>query len=208
VPGLIEGAAQGRGLGHEFLRHDERARVLCILLDCSDAAPAAPAHQLEVLEGELTAHLASLSARPRVVVGSKADVRGASVDDSACELVVSAATGEGIAALVSRLAVLVQAARSEEEAAPRAPRLHVPAVEEVEVRRVEPGRFEVLGRAAARAVALSDLTDPGALDEVHRRLARLGVDRALARAGAHEGDVVAIGDVELEWAAEGSDLGA
>jgi len=56
-------------------------------------------------------------------------------------------------------------------------------------------------------VALSDLTDPGAIDEVHRRLARLGVDRALARAGARDGDLVTIGDVELEWA-EGLDASA
>jgi GTP-binding protein len=74
---------------------------------------------------------------------------------------------------------------------------------EVEVRRVEPGRFEVRGREAARAVALSDLTDPGALDELQRRLARLGVDRALARAGARDGDTVSIGELELEWSSDG-----
>ena len=207
VPGLIEGAAEGRGLGHAFLRHVERARVLCVLLDCSDAAPVPPTRQLEVLDGELTAHLETLAVRPRIVVGSKGDVRADGVDTARCELVVSAVTHEGVAALVARLAVLVQAARDAEAAAPTEPRLHVPAVDEVEVRRVGAGRFEVLGRAAARAVALSDLTDPGAIDEVHRRLARLGVDRALARAGARDGDLVTIGDVELEWA-EGLDASA
>jgi GTP-binding protein len=203
VPGLIEGAAEGKGLGHEFLRHVERARVLCVLLDLSDAAPAPPARQLAVLTDELVRHLDELSSRPRVVVGSKGDVVGEGVDASDCELVISAARGDGLPALLSRLVELVGAARREEQAIEAAaPRVHRPSADEVEVRRTGDGRFEVLGRAAARAVGLSDLTDPGALEELHRRLVRLGVDRALTRAGARDGDVVAIGDHELEWSSE------
>jgi len=94
VPGLIEGAADGKGLGHEFLRHVERARVLCVLLDLADAAPAAPAAQLDVLVRELTAHLAELADRPRLVVGSRCDVAADGVDTSPCELVVSAVRGD------------------------------------------------------------------------------------------------------------------
>ena len=203
VPGLIEGAAEGRGLGHEFLRHVERARVLCVLLDLSPAAPAPPARQLEVLTRELSAHLAELSDRPRLVVGSKADVADADVDRSACDLVVSATRGDGVEELLGRLAALVVGARAEAAATGDEPRVHRPRAQEIEVHARGQGRFEVVGRAAARAVALSDLTDPGALDEVHRRLARLGVDRALARAGAREGDVVAIGGLELEWSPDG-----
>jgi GTPase len=202
VPGLIEGAAQGRGLGHDFLRHVERARVLCVLLDLSDAAPLPPARQLEVLTHELTAHLAELAERPRVVIGSKADVPAEGVDATMCELEVSATRGDGLATLLGRLATLVTTARAEQASEAAPPRVHRPPTEEVEVRRTGERRFEVLGRAAARAVALNDLTDPGALDELHRRLARLGVDRALARAGAREGDLVVIGELELEWSAE------
>jgi GTP-binding protein len=79
--------------------------------------------------------------------------------------------------------------------------VHRPRTEEVEVRRLSERSFEVTGRAAVRAVGLSDLTDLGALDELHRRLERLGVDRALARAGARDGDDVVIGGVALTWAA-------
>jgi GTPase len=203
VPGLIEGAAEGRGLGHEFLRHVERAGVLCVLLDLSESAPEPPDRQLEVLLFELGAHLDELTTRPRVVVGSKADVAAPGVDTSACDLVVSATRGDAIDALLGRLATLVRAARAEAIAdAVVEPRVHRPRAEEVEVHPLGQGRFEVVGRAAVRAVGLSDLTDPGALDELHRRLARLGVDRALARAGARDGDVVAIGDLELEWSPE------
>jgi len=200
VPGLIEGAASGRGLGHDFLRHVERARVLCVLVDLSDAAPEPPARQFEVLLDELAAHLAELVERPRVVIGSKCDVAVPDVDTTGLDLVVSATRGDGVAALLARLAGLVTEARTEEAATVTSePKVHRPRAEEVEVTRLGQGRFEVVGRAAARAVGLSDLTDPGALDELHRRLARLGVDRALARAGARDGDVVAIGGLELEW---------
>jgi GTP-binding protein len=208
VPGLIEGAASGRGLGHEFLRHVERARVLCVLLDLSDAAPETPGRQLEVLLGELAAHLGELVDRPRIVVGSKCDVAVAGVGVADVELAISATRGDGIDELCGRLAALVTAARTEATAiAATEPRVHRPVPDEVEVTRRGEGRFEVVGRAALRAVSLSDLTDPGALDELHRRLASLGVDRALARAGAREGDVVAIGELELEWSADGGTPG-
>ena len=126
VPGLIEGAAQGKGLGHEFLRHVERARVLCVLLDLSEAAPEPPARQLDVLLDELGAHLDTLVDRPRVVVGSKVDVAAPGADTAACELVVSSTRGDGIDALLSRLAALVTEARGRGQrlgppSAPRAP---------------------------------------------------------------------------------------
>ena len=202
VPGLIEGAAEGRGLGHEFLRHVERARVLCVMLDLSEGAPATPQRQHEVLLFELASHLPELADRPRVVVGSKCDVAALGADVSLVELAVSSQRGDNLDVLVNRLAELVMGARNAEAATASAtPRVHRPRTEEVEVHRRADGAFEVTGRAAGRAVGLSDLTDIGALDELHRRLERLGVDRALARAGARDGDDVLIGSVALTWAA-------
>src|ERR1019366_1928222 len=98
-------------------------------------------------------------------------------------------------------ALVTAARRTEAELLIATPRVHRPTTEEVEVHRHPDGSFEVTGRAAVRAVGLSDLTDLGALDELHRRLERLGVDRALARAGAKDGDDVVIGGVALTWAA-------
>jgi len=198
VPGLIEGAAAGRGLGHEFLRHVERARVLCVLLDLSESAPETPERQYEVLLDELGAYLPELVERPRVVVGSKSDVATCEAPQFA-DLVISSTRGDGIQELLGRLAALVAGARELAVAAEvHAPRVHRPAPTEISVERTEAG-FVVSGRAATRAVALSDLTNDDALDELRRRLERLGVDRVLARAGASDGDVVTIGALSFEW---------
>jgi GTP-binding protein len=199
IPGLVEGAAEGKGLGHQFLRHIERARVLVVLLDLG--APLLmmepPADQLRVLLSELGSYQPDLLERPRIVVGSKADVAGD--DDGVCDQVLSAATREGVAALTDRLAVLVQEARAVAEAEISSEVVvHRPAPEGVDVRRTSDG-WVVLGRAAERAVALSDLTNEGAQDEAMRRLRRLGVDRALARAGARVGDDVTVGTMTFTW---------
>jgi GTPase len=200
IPGLIEGAGEGRGLGHRFLRHIERARVLCVLLDLAPASELAPAAQLDVLLTELEAYQPDLLARERVVVGSRADLvegDGARDDGVELDLRVSAVTGAGVAALKGRLAVAVRAARA---ALPEPTQfvVHRPVRAGYEV--VREGRgWVVEGREATRAVGLSDLTRADALEEAHRRLHRLGVDRALARAGAQPGDPVRIGSLVFEY---------
>jgi GTP-binding protein len=204
IPGLVEGAAEGRGLGHRFLRHIERARVLVVLLDLGapDAGGDAPPAQLDVLLRELGSYRPELLERPRIVAGSKADV--GTDDDGVCDLVLSAATGEGMAALLARLAVLVREARDTSGAVSEGGEVvvHRPAPEGVDVRRDADGAWVVLGRAAERAVAFSDLTDAGAQAEAVRRLRRLGVDRALSRAGARDGDEVRVGDMSFTWGEE------
>ena len=208
IPGLVEGAAGGRGLGHQFLRHIERARVLVVLLDLGapllGGEPAAD--QLRVLLAELGAYRPELLERPRVVAGSKADLVAAGGDaagEKVCDLLLSAATGAGVDELVGRLAVLVRAARAEAAAGLAAGTgevvVHRPLPEGVDVQRAGSGAWLVVGRAAERAVALSDLTDAGAQAEAVRRLRRLGVDRALSRAGARDGDEVTVGSMTFTW---------
>ncbi len=202
VPGLIEGASEGRGLGHRFLRHIERARALVLLIDLGPAAESTPDVQLRILRTELGAYRPDLLQRRHLVVGSKADV--ASGDLEGADMVVSAVTGAGVAELTGRLASLVRQARRDEPppAADEAPVVHRPVAERaadaVSVRR-EGDAWVVLGRPAARAVALSDLTDPQAQDYVAQRLRALGVDRELARAGARAGDEVRIGPLTFEY---------
>jgi GTP-binding protein len=194
VPGLIEGASEGRGLGHRFLRHIERTRVLVVLVDLAAADGRAPAEQEEVLLAELGRYRPELLDRPRLVVGSKADVAMQDWDGQR----ISAVTGEGVRELVGQLAEMVSAARL---APPAGETLVVlrPKGEGVEVDRGIDGAFVVRGKAAERAVALSDLTNPQALELVQRRLLRLGVNRALARAGARPGDLVHIGGLTFEY---------
>lgn len=202
VPGLIEGAAEGRGLGHEFLRHTERARVLVVLLDPSPWAEHPPTAQLEILMSELEAHRPELVERPRLVAVNKADLPEAST--AASEIpdahLISALTGEGIGELLHRIADLVE--QSERETPEREGFvLHRPVERPFEIRRI-PGAWVVEGPAARRAVRFSDLTNPQAADLAAERLRELGIDEALAEAGAEAGDTVRIGDLEFEYLAE------
>jgi GTPase len=196
IPGLIEGASEGRGLGHQFLRHIERARALCVLLDLAPVAERPPSEQLAVLLEELGAYQPDLLERERVVVGSRADLADGE-PDTPLDLRVSSVTGDGVPQLRGRLAEAVRVARA---ALPEPSQfvVHRPATEGYTVERAG-GGWVVEGREAVRAVALSDLTRADALAEAHRRLQRLGVGRALARAGARPGDQVRIGGLVFDY---------
>jgi GTPase len=200
IPGLIEGASEGRGLGHQFLRHVERARVLCLMLDLIQIDGISPAEQERVLLRELGAHEPELLERPRVVVGTKADA--VQVDELRASgwdgPVISAVTGQGVPDLVGRLAALVHEAREAEPATEGMVVLR-PAPTGALVERVGDGEFRLLGRDVERVVALNDVTTPEALSFIDQRLERLGVPKMLARAGAREGDVVWIGEFSFEY---------
>jgi GTP-binding protein len=200
VPGLIEGASTGKGLGHQFLRHVERARVLCVLVDLawSTSGLPSPEEQARVLLNELQQHEPELLHRPRIIVGSRADI---GEPDPFTELTVSSATRAGVDGLVRRMAMEVQRARDAIEP-PTAFVVHRPVVQGFTVERDDRGGWRVVGRQAERAVALSDLTNPDALAYAQRRLRMLGVDRALVRAGVREGDIVRIGGLVFEYEAD------
>ncbi len=195
IPGLIEGASRGKGLGHQFLRHVERAQVLLVLLDLAPWDGVAPREQLQVLLKELGCYQPDLLERPRLVVGSRADMA------PECDYegpAVSSVTGAGIPKLIGELVRLVGESRAEEPELLRTV-IHRPASTEIRLRRHDDGSWEVLSRAARRAVALSDLTDVQALDYATERLQQLGVNAALARAGIKNGDEVRIGEFSFEY---------
>ena len=199
VPGLIEGASEGKGLGHRFLRHIERARVLLVLVDPAAAQQTPPAEQERVLLRELGRYRPELLDRPRLVVGTKADVvPDADADAGADALRISAVTGAGVPELLRATAALVAEARAAQPV-PETYVVHRPEPEGVRITRADDGAYVVMGRPAERAVAVNDLTNPQALEYVHHRLRRLGVDRALARAGARPGDAVRVGGFTFEY---------
>lgn len=200
IPGLIEGAAEGKGLGHQFLRHVERARVLLLLLDLAPSDGRGPAEQERILLDELGQYRAELLERPRLVVGSRADLLAPDqeIDDDPTELHISAVTGTGIPVLTGRLARLVTEVRAVEPTG-GAVVVHRPAPEGIAVLRDETGGWRVTGRPAERAIALSDLTQLEALDYAQDRLRKLGVGKALARAGARPGDTVWIGSHSFDY---------
>jgi GTPase len=201
VPGLVEGAHAGRGLGHRFLRHVSRCRALVLVVDLASSDPAA---DLEVVRTELGAYDPALLSRPTIVVGTKADL-APDVDAQALlgggAIAVSAVTTEGMEPLRERLSALARDAEAvaEDRSAyvvlrPARPRFTVTR---------EGGRFRVVGRGVERWVSETDLEDPAKVERLQRRLAKEGVERELVSAGARRGDEVLIGDVAFEFIPEG-----
>jgi GTP-binding protein len=198
IPGLIEGAAEGKGLGHEFLRHTERARALVVLLDPAETQTHSPVEQLGILAREIADYSPELADRPRIVLVNKADAYPVEeIAEATDALPVSALTGDGVREALHAIADMVE--QAERKAPPRQGFiLHRPLGPSFKVRR-EGSAWRVTGQAAERAVALADLTLPEAADLAARRLARLGVDEALERAGAAAGDEVRIGELSFEF---------
>ena len=201
VPGLVEGAHEGKGLGHRFLRHVSRCRALVLVVDLSAPDPAA---DLATVRAELEAYDRAMAARPSLVVGTKRDL-SPDIDPQALlgsgAIAVSAVTGEGLDRLRERLAALAREASAvaEERTAyvvlrPARPRFVV---------KREGERFRVIGRDVERWVSETDLDDSVKLERLQRRLVKEGVERELASAGARRGDEVVIGDVAFEFIPEG-----
>ncbi len=201
IPGLIEGASEGKGLGHRFLRHIERARVLCVMVDLAPMDGTWPEEQERILLKELADYQPDLLERPRVVVGTKGDV----VQHDDLEIlewdrpVISAVTGQGVRELVGQMASLVHEARQADHVDPDGVVVIRPEVRGADVERLGDGEFRILGRDVERVVALNDVTTPEALAYIDHRLERLGVPKMLAKAGAVEGDVIWIGEFSFEY---------
>jgi GTP-binding protein len=201
IPGLIEGAAEGKGLGHQFLRHVERARVLCILIDLAPVDDTSPQAQLDILLRELESYDPQLLERPRVIVGTKTDSATVEMVDEWDGMLISAITNQGLRELVGRLASIVHSARQELPVLEGRVILK-PESEGSWVEKLGNGGFRVHGRKAERTVHLNDVTTPEAMSYIEERLKKLGVPRLLARAGAVTGDVVWIGEFSFDYAPE------
>jgi GTP-binding protein len=164
------------------------------LLDLASVEGVTPADQERVLLTELGNYRPELLDRPRLVVGTKADV----AQHEFAGLTISAVAHRGLDELLGRLGTMVDEARAgEPEPAPFV--IHRPAEEGFAVERDVDGGWRVTGRSAERVVAVADLTNEEALAYVQERFRRMGVEKALAKAGAREGDTVRIGAVELEY---------
>ena len=202
IPGLIEGASEGKGLGHQFLRHVERARVLVILLDLAAYDGTDPNSQLEALLKELGTYRPGLLDRPRLLLASKYDVRSTEVPENC--LPISSVTGHGLSTLLEEMQRLVSFDRNHTVLQNNDVIIHRPEPKGVRVEKGDDSSFTVLGREAERSVALNDLTNIEALQYVQTSLERLGVNKALKRAGVKEGDLVRIGGLEFEFHEDGN----
>jgi GTP-binding protein len=218
IPGLIEGASEGHGLGHEFLAHVERTRVLVHVLELAPLDGSHPEDNHATIEAELAGYDPRLARLPRVLVLSKADLVPAEeasdarelwaekVDDEVPVIVTSAATGQGLDELGQALFRLVPDephVPADELAEPETLAEHQvfrPAKSDrgFEVEQVGPGAFRVTGPRVDVLFARFDVENEEAADHVERRLVRMGVIEALEQAGFEPGDDLEIAGVELE----------
>ena len=206
IPGLVPGASEGKGLGHQFLRHIRRAAVLVYLIDLA-AMDRDPVTDFEALSSELELFDEELVRRPYLVVASKVDAGKDQLDEVLDRfpdaIPISAVTGEGLDDLLRTLGPLVADTR---EAAP-ARTGYVRTIvrpETIEVAREEDG-WRVTGARPERAVSMTDLDNEEAVLRMQRRLIGMGVERLLQAAGAVAGDEVRIGNTAFDFEPEGSD---
>jgi GTP-binding protein len=201
IPGIIEGASEGRGLGHQFLRHIERARVLCYLIDLVAMDGIEPEEQLRILQHEVGNYRPELLTRPSLIVGTKSD--SASPVDVADwkHIKMSSITSENVRNVINMLAQNVGEAR-QTEPVEEATIIMRPEPEHSWVEQLGENEYRVHGRGAERIVALNDVTTPEALNYIDERLAKLGVPKLLTRAGVVEGDIVWIAQFSFEFVPE------
>ncbi len=209
VPGLIEGASAGAGLGHAFLRHVERTRVLVHVVD---GAGRDPAWDYDVIREELRLHDPALLGKPMLVAFNKIDLpaatetwptfRAAREAEGVDVIAIAAATGEGLDPFRARVAALLPS--FEELAEPPEPagvvvhRIDAMA-DGFAIERDEDGAFRVRGKRIERIAAQTNFDVEESAERFQRSLARFGIDTELRRAGVGTGDVVRFGATELEW---------
>ena len=204
IPGIIKGAAQGKGLGHDFLRHIERTKVLLFIIDTGDEDPM---ETLAILENELEQHSAVFRTRSRLVAFNKSDLTGyderyASLEDRPpASHLISAVTGDGVPDLLEALWTQLEAHEraaelSGDEAVPAEAEYAYEAPYSVEA--TDAG-YRIDGKIILRAVRMTDFENDEAVSHLERKLKKMGLFSALKRLGARGGDTIFIGDTELKY---------
>jgi GTP-binding protein len=214
IPGLIEGASDGAGLGHDFLAHVERTRLLVHVLDLAPIDGSDPVENHATIERELAAHDPRLAGLPRILALSKVDlVTPEAAEEAAAQwrerlgedvpvLRTSSATGEGLddlrRALLAGVPVVAAAEAPDVEGLAEHKVFRPAAARGFSVERLDDGSFRVVGEGIDRLILRYDVENEEAMAYLEHRLKRIGVIQALEDAGFEPGDDVEIGGVEFE----------
>jgi len=211
IPGLIEGASAGKGLGDEFLRHIERTAVLLHLVDPSSADPAA---DYKVIQSELAHYEVDLSVKPQLIVITKQETVDAKTLTAATKAIkkvakatpiftISAQAHQGLLEVLRAAAELVKVARAERER--RIAETIIPVIETIDlpdfwrVTVEDDDNFRVTGERIEGFARRTDFDEDDGVRRLRDILAKTGVARELRRQGAVDGDIIRIGDTELTW---------
>ena len=206
IPGLIEGAAQGAGLGHDFLRHIQRTRVLIHLLDGLSTDPLADYSQINA---ELSLFDPNLSQKPQVVAVNKADqpevqenwekIKAKFKKQKVNVVLVSAMARTGVRELLLKAAAKLAETPAMEEVIPLPVYRPQEDVRQFVIKRQGTREWRLSGAGIERAAAMTPWEHSGSVRRFQKLMEHLGVDEALRAAGVKEGDTILIGDYELEW---------
>ena len=206
IPGLIEGAHMGRGLGHDFLRHVARTKILIHVVDGSSESPV---EEMVKVNNELSLYDSALAQKKQIVAVNKIDLPEVKVrlddirDDFASAgintFLISAANGEGVTELMTETMSLLKSASEAGRKAPRKVFRPQPKGDRVRVHKDEEDIFIVVAPELERIIARVDINSPGMRGQLDSQINRLGVRRALEKAGVKPGDRVRCGDMEWEW---------
>ncbi|MGI6064866.1 MAG: GTPase ObgE [Bacillota bacterium] len=210
IPGLIEGAHQGAGLGHHFLRHLERTKVLIHVLDMSEQTGRDPWNDFITINQELKKYREDLADRPQVVAANKMDIPGTQkqleelrghIGDEYEIYPISAATGQGLDKLIQRVYQMVCAS---EKTLPKPPEQEIKYVrvvpkEKYQIVEKEKGLFVVSGEEIKRLVAMTDFNNEAAVRRMQKIFKNIGLDQALREKGAKAGDVIQIEGIEFDY---------
>ncbi len=211
LPGLIEGAHKGVGLGHQFLRHAERTALLLHMIDIAAVEGRDPIRDFEVINNELRLYNPELAKKPQIVVANKIDLPNADRNLERClpywrekgfeAFAISALTGEGLEPLVYRVADLVKAMQAthvnndewanEEIIVPLMPK------PPLTIEKVEEGTWLIRGDDVEKLARLINPNHPQTLAEIKDRLVRKGIWKAIRKVGAKTGDKILVSNVEL-----------
>jgi GTP-binding protein len=206
IPGLIEGAHEGRGLGHDFLRHVERTRLLMHLVDINGFQEKDPIKNVRLVNQELKLYSQILAKKPMVIVANKVDVGGGEKAVASLKrhfktkkvFGISAVSGEGINSLLAYAAKELARPMSEETEPAAAEPLRFVVEMDYYVERTDDG-FVVKGAKVEKLAAMTNFGQREALRRFQNILKKMGVEKALARQGASPGDNVRIGKVEFSY---------
>ncbi len=206
IPGLIEGAADGIGLGHDFLRHIERTRVLIHLLD---GAAAEPLEDWRMINAELSLYKASLEEKPQLVVLNKIDLPDAvawepilkeEINKEGFDFCsISAVTGQGVREMLFKVKKMIDQAPTAVSQPAEPITIKPEPEEEFSIERVSEHTWQIAGKDIERVVAMTYFEFDATLIRFQHILDRKGISEALEDAGVQTGDIVIIGDQELEW---------
>ena len=207
IPGIIEGASEGKGLGFQFLKHIERTRVLLHLVDPDGFDGLSAEQSVKVIEKELKTFNKKLFEKPRIIAVNKADLPGAEKVFKAISkkfkkhkvFLISAATGQGVKDVLDEIVKILSATPVEQISVEE----EKPVVHKVDpiitITRDENDVIHITGKKVEEFIAMTNFTQPEAVTRLKGIFKKIGLEKALLKQGVQDGDLLVVGGKEFEW---------